>query len=220
MRTAFAIAVLLTVACGLGPLLPAMAGVASATEQQASDIMPADRFWQLIGRTIGYQADPERQLKALRQVLRELTVPEIEAFERTFHQQQRRAYRWDLWGAAYIMNGGASDDGFEYFQRWLMSKGRTVFEAALADPDSLVEMIAPGSQGDYEFESFAYAAADIWKEKTGIDPVTDQQRRFPFISAPPVSEPSGEPFEEDADYLARRYPRLWARFGQRAGDAP
>ena len=69
----------------------------------------------------------------MRHVLRELSAAEIEAFERAFHEQQRHAYSWDLWGAAYIMNGGASDDGFEYFQRWLISKGRTVFEAAVAD---------------------------------------------------------------------------------------
>ena len=180
MRTILAIAVLLVVACGLGPLLPAAAGVASAAEEEAGDVMPADRFWQVIGKTTQYQADPERQLEALRQVLRGLTVTEIEAFERAFHRQQRRAYSWDLWGAAYVMNGGASDDGFEYFQRWLVSKGRTAFEAAIADPDSLAEMIAPDPQGDCEFEQFANVASDIWKEKTGIDAVTDQQRRFPF----------------------------------------
>ncbi len=142
--------------------------------------MPADRFWELIGRTTGYEANPERQLEALRQVLRELTVAEIEAFERAFHQQQRRAYSWDLWGTAYIMNGGASDDGFEYFQRWLVSKGRTVFDAAVADPKSLAETIAADTQGDYEFEPFANVAAEIWREKTAIDPVTDQERRIPL----------------------------------------
>jgi hypothetical protein len=111
MRTAFAIAVLLVAAWAWGPrsLSPAMTGAASAAEQEANDAMPADRFWELIGRTTGHEADPERQLKALRQVLRQLSVAEIEAFERAFHQQQRRAYSWDLWGAAYVMNGGASD---------------------------------------------------------------------------------------------------------------
>jgi hypothetical protein len=197
-----------------------MTGVASAAEQEVNDAMPADRFWELIGRTTGYEADPERQLEVLQQALRGLTVAEIEAFERAFHQQQRRAYSWDLWGAAYIMNGGASDDGFEYFQRWLVSRGRTVFEAAVVNPESLAETIAPDSQGDYEFEQFANVAAEIWKEKTGIDPVTDQEHRFPFISEPPASEPSGTPFEEDTHYLATRYPKLWARFGKAVSDEP
>jgi hypothetical protein len=92
--------------------------------------MADDRFWELIGVSAGYEADPGRQLEALGQILRELTPSEIEAFERAFQRQQRRAYSWDLWRAAHVLNGGASDDGFEYFQRWLISKGRKVFEAA------------------------------------------------------------------------------------------
>ena len=86
----------------------------------ADTSMPVDRFWELVGKTIEHGADQENQIDALSEVLRQLTPAEIEAFERTFHQQQRQAYSWDLWGAAYIMNGGASDDGFEYFQRWLI----------------------------------------------------------------------------------------------------
>jgi hypothetical protein len=29
---------------------------------------------------------------------------------------QAHAYTWDLWGAVFVLNGGDSDDGFEYFQ--------------------------------------------------------------------------------------------------------
>ena len=213
MRIFNASVIFLAAFCGTGSVLPALAGNTSTTQQEASSKMPADRFWELIGRTTGDGSDPDRQLEALRQVLRELTAPEIEAFERSFQEQQRRAYSWDLWGAAYVINGGASDDGFEYFRRWLVSKGRTVFEAALADPDMLAEIAAPEEQGDYEFESFAYIASDIWKEKTGIDPLTDQQGRFPFAGEPLPPEPLGVPFEEDPDHLAKRYPKLWARFG-------
>ena len=36
------------------------------------------------------------------------------------------SYRWDLWGAAYLANGGCSDDGFDYFRGWLIGQGRKV----------------------------------------------------------------------------------------------
>ncbi|WP_217498085.1 MULTISPECIES: DUF4240 domain-containing protein [Sphingomonas] len=35
-----------------------------------------------------------------------------------------RSYRWDLWRAAKVAKGGVSDDGFEYFRTWLISRGR------------------------------------------------------------------------------------------------
>ena len=108
-----------------------------------------------------------------------------------------------------MLHGGASDDGFEYFQRWLISKGRETFDAAVADPDSL----APDPGGPCEFEEFATVAGEVWAEKTGIDPWTDPEGSFPYTGAPPAASPSGTPFEEDPRYLAKRYPKLWKRFG-------
>jgi hypothetical protein len=38
------------------------------------------------------------------------------------------SYRTVLWAAACLINGGYSDDGFEYFRGWLIVQGRDVFE--------------------------------------------------------------------------------------------
>jgi hypothetical protein len=46
-----------------------------------------------------------------------------------------RAYPWDLWGAAFVINGGCSDDGCERFRARLIMQGRDVFERALDDPE-------------------------------------------------------------------------------------
>lgn len=213
MRIAFAILILFSahLANGLAP--PAWAQTGTATNAMVDSTMPVDRFWELIDRTTKHDADQDAQIEALSQELRKLPVAEIEAFERAFQQQQRRAYTWDLWGAAYVMNGGASDDGFEYFQRWLVSRGRKVFEAALADPESLADLPASSELGDYEFEQFTAVAGSVWAEKTGTDPWSDPQGRLPYASVPLPAEPAGYPFEEDAVHLARRYPKLWARFG-------
>lgn len=188
---------------------PALAQAKIGDIMTNDNIMTEDRFWNLIDQTIG--AGQEQQSATLQNALSKLTPAEIEAFERAFHREQKRAYTWDLWGAAYVMNGGASDDGFEYFQRWLISKGRKVFEAALADPDSLADVFARGEV--YEFEEFAYAASYAWQEKTGINPWKDPKGTFPYTGAPPAGQPSGVPFKEDAAYLSKRYPKLWARSG-------
>jgi hypothetical protein len=211
MRITVALLILLSTHLVIEPAPRAAAQ--TGTNAMADSVMPADRFWQVIDRTTKYQGDQDAQMEALRMELRKLSVAEIEAFERAFQHQQRRAYSWDLWGAAYVMNGGASDDGFEYFQRWLVSRGRKVFEAAIADPESLADLPTSDSPEDHEFEAFAAVAGEVWAEKTGINPWADPQSRYPYAVVPLPAEPAGVPFEEDETHLAKRYPKLWARFG-------
>lgn len=118
-----------------------------------ASVMPADRFWQIIERAAKADHDPDAHTEALRAVLRELSVDEIIAFEVAFRDYLNKAYTWDLWGAAYVIHGGCSHDGFEYFRRWLVTRGREAYEAALADPDSLGELDArPGLSGVWEHE--------------------------------------------------------------------
>jgi hypothetical protein len=175
--------------------------------------MTDDQFWSLIEQTLPYSSDQGEQMEALSAALDKVSATDIEAFQRAFQRQQKRSFTWDLWGAAYLLNGGASDDGFEYFQRWLISKGRKIFEAAVANADALAELLPPSSDEIYEFEEFGYAASEAWQQKTGINPWKDPEGRFPYTGGSPGQEPSGTPFEEDEDYLAKRFPKLWARAG-------
>jgi hypothetical protein len=172
--------------------------------------MTEDQFWDVVARTAQFQGNTAKQTKALENALDELPDDEIVEFEGHYAAQMNRAYTWELWGAAYVVHGGASDDTFEYFRNWLISKGRAVFEQVLADPDSLADLVAPGSSGVLEYEEFASVARNIWKYKTGF-------RVGEMPSSPRMirdDQPSGMPFEEDDAYLATRYPKLWQRFGQ------
>ena len=45
----------------------------------------------------------------------ERSPEEIVAFQRVLDELMDESYRADLWGAAYVINGGCSDDGFEDF---------------------------------------------------------------------------------------------------------
>lgn len=173
--------------------------------------MTDDRFWALIDRTAACESDPERQLESLGTVLDELSPEEIEAFEAAFSRQMHRAYTWDLWGAAYVAHGGASDDGFEYFRRWLISKGRDVFERVLVNPDDLADVLVADVEGVLEFEEFAYVSAEVWTQKTGRN--ADEFASMAG-SVRPDGDPHGTPFKEDEAHLASRYPKLWRRFGE------
>ena len=80
----------------------------------------------------------------------------------------------------------------------------------MADPDSLADILVPNVEGVLEFEDFAYVARQVWGEKTGR-PSNQMPNAANMIY--PGLEPSGTKFEEDPTYLAKRYPKLWQRFG-------
>jgi hypothetical protein len=171
--------------------------------------MPVEKFWPIIARAAGSAHDPDAQVNELRAALLEHTLEEIISFEITFRSLLNNAYTWDLWGAAYVIHGGCSDDGFEYFRRWLVSRGQRVYDDALADPESLAHLDAhPGPDGVWEFEEIYYVTLEVFKQKGGEGDVRDYSETEAGLNG---LGPSGEPFAEDD--LARRYPKLWQRFG-------
>ena len=205
-------------AMGGAILAAVMATVPSAVARAAgadpvaamSDEEQTDRFWKIIERTRSPDGDQERQMAALAAELSGMSRGEIESFGAIFDRLLIESYSWDLWGAAHVIMGGASDDGFEYFRIWLISRGRSVFEAARANPDELAALIPAGFDETAEFELLAYVAADAWAEKTGDDPTNMPKPAYPTYP----DEPMGEPFDESSGDLAERYPRLWARFSE------
>jgi len=124
-------------------VLPATT-VATAQHPQPEKAMPDERFWSIIDATVPFADDGDRQLESLRLRLEALPVEDVAAFQAQFDRKKAEAYTWDLWGAAFVIHGGASDDGFDYFRCWLISRGRAFYEAALAKPDSLASLIPAG----------------------------------------------------------------------------
>lgn len=87
--------------------------------------MDVATFWRLIETShTEARGDIEQQIARLTAAVAALEPDEIVAFDRLFRAQMNRAYRWDLWAAASIINGGCSDDGFEYFRAWLIAHHR------------------------------------------------------------------------------------------------
>ena len=188
-----------------------MAVAAQPAPVHAQSPMSDARFWSIIDGTTRPDADPEAQLIALHETLEALSADEVVGFRDAFERQMKRAYTWDLWAVAAIAHGGASDDGFDYFRRWLISRGQATFEQVLAHPDSLADV--PGTNGGdvLEFEELGYVALEVWAGKTGND---FNEMPAPVPSIEPGAGPSGEPFEEDPAWLAARFPKTWARFGE------
>jgi len=199
-------------------LLAAVAAAVAPTRAAECDMvksmeMPTDSFWEIIEQTTGNK-DQDSQEIALRKALDRISADDILGFELAFDAQFVRAESWDLWGAAYVANGGASDDGFAYFRYWLISRGHDAFEKVLANPDDLAEIVPADAENSLEFEAFAYVASELWVAKVGKDfDALNDIRREAANCRPLQSGPSGKPFAEDPEHLAKRYPKLWARFG-------
>jgi hypothetical protein len=169
-------------------------------------MMNRDAFWKIIETSVKLsKGDVDAQIDILEDEARKLSVDEVINFSRHFDDLWIEAYRWDLWGAAYLIGGGCSDDGFMDFRAWLVSRGREVYEAALKNPESLANVLGEDEEG--QIEGFQYVASKVWAEKTGGDPID-----FPDNgSLRPPNDPVGESWTEDD--LPRLFPKLWKKFG-------
>ncbi|QIJ62205.1 DUF4240 domain-containing protein [Streptomyces sp. JB150] len=170
--------------------------------------MDETEFWELIDTTRqSAEGDPQEQAELLVDRLLQLDPEAVLDFARHFEARYNRAYRWDLWGAAWVLLDGASDDAFDFFRCWLIGQGREVFEGALHDPDSLADLLDDFDEEiDGDGEDLGYAADEAYEQLTGTV--------APDLGIPPApAEPEGTPVDfEDESALAERYPRLWYRF--------
>lgn len=135
---------------------------------------------------------------------------------------QMRRKRSSLWGVAFVIMGGCSDDGFDYFRGWLISRGEEVFNKVLKNPEVLAEYLSEDYLQEDEFapqlEEILSVASDAYTyQKTGKFEYNDdtyteflnelEARGYKF-------EPMDIEFEWEEEDLEDRYPLLWERFGE------
>ena len=168
--------------------------------------MEPTTFWALIDDTRRVSDDnPETHAGVLARRLSRLDPDEIVEFERIWRELDVAAYSWELWAAAYLLNGGCDDVCFEHFRSYVIGLGQEVFEAALADPDSLVFLAkGPGHQFAHDAEALGYAASDAYELATGGGELPDVGPELPDL-------PSGEEWDEETPEVAA--PRIAAAVG-------
>jgi Protein of unknown function (DUF4240) len=188
---------------------PAPAAAPTQSAQPTRQAQPAQhlgepQFWRLVEdarREAG--GDTERQSQLLAARLERLPAQQIADFGAIRHRLDRRAYTWELWGAAYVIDDGCSDDCFRDFRGYLISLGRGAYEAALKNPDSLAQVVQDAETGDWE--NADDVAPDAYQDVAGQD--------IPSGDSDLSGRPRGEEWEdEQQDALVQRYPALAARF--------
>jgi len=127
-----------------------------------------DQFWAIIETAKKSSDDLEDFAQMITANLAQLSTAEIIGFHLREQKLRFDSYTSDLWCAAYIMNGGCSDDCFEYFRCWIIAQGKAVFYSSLKNPDSLVNLYSSETE-EYDFEDLMYVASEAFEQKTGKD---------------------------------------------------
>jgi hypothetical protein len=176
--------------------------VAAQTPSAAG--MDEAAFWQLTADTrAAASGDTGRQSGLLEKRLRQLPPASIAAFQRIRHRLEERLYTWRIWGAAYVIEDGCSDDCFRDFRAYVLSLGQRPYQTAVRDPDALAPVVQDAEQGDWE--NADSVAGDAYQAVTGDD--------IPADDSDLSGAPRGQPWDDDQEEaLVSRYPRLAARF--------
>lgn len=134
--------------------------------EKTSKLLDENRFWEIVAKSLENSDDEDEQREFLVREISKLSPEEIVGFRLRTDKFLYETYSPEMWCAGYILNGGCSDDGFEYFRNWLISRGKEIYLAAKENPDSLINEVSE-DKDEYEFESFWYVALDAFKKKTG-----------------------------------------------------
>lgn len=179
-----------------------------------AEMMNEDQFWAIVQKAVDEAGDDEDEyLEVVMHELSKLSLKEMVGFRLRTDKLLYDSYTSEMWCAGYLMNGGCSDDGFEYFWLWVISRGRKVYEAALANPDNLIDYIAEDAEVDFfEFELFWYAAIDAFEEATEADlyDYIDDDNFTTREGNYPNFEFNWD--EEDPESMKKLCPRLFERF--------
>jgi hypothetical protein len=160
------------------------------------------QFWKVIDEA--RRPDGAEHFEALKARLSGLPVEELIGFQTRFDELMTAANLIDLWGAAYLVNGGCSDDGFHDFRAWLIGCGRHIYEVALKDPDTLADVLDGEPVNGFGLD---VAAVRVYEERTGKDDFYDQLDREEAGLPPPPPEGVDWDFDDAAE-MRRRFPRL------------
>lgn len=168
-------------------------------------------FWQLIADSKNKTNDIEEQAEELVQILMKRSVKDIIGFQKIFEAQLETMCEAKLYAAAYYImaideeeENEEDEDRFSYFCAWLIGQGEEIAKKAIADPDTLAEILEVNEDGECicECEMMLYVADNAYEMKTGEEDFYDK------FESEPIFELRGE-LEEGADY-ATLFPKLVA----------
>ena len=172
--------------------------------------MRTDDFWAVISRaTADRPASPADVAKRAAADLAGRDPEEIVAWGRHLDKVMVASGTQDLWAAAYLINGGCSEEGFDSFRGWLIAHGRDAVARSVRSPDSLADVAVVRAAAEtgavFEAEEVLSIAAEAYAQATGEELPAGER---------PVTRPEAADLWDfdDEEEMQRRLPKLSALF--------
>ena len=135
-------------------------------------------FWNYIkDARIKYKNNDSKVIDYLTEKLKEKTLEEIFSFGIVLDEVMLESYKEKLWCASYILNGETTEESFDFFRLWLISKGEEFFNDVMKNHDSIIKYIDNNEDDGYvddfyENEDFFFIAIDAYRQKNNLEKFT------------------------------------------------
>ena len=180
--------------------------------EKTAEMLDEDLYWKIVDTSLKNSSNQDEQEKFLISEISKLTPKQMIGFRLRTDKLLYDTYNSEMWCASYLMNGGSSDDGFEYFRNWVISRGKDVYYKAKENPDTLISEKDFAEEDFYEFELFWYVALEAFEKTTGKE-LYDYIDEDNFITKEgnyPQFEFNWQ--EENPESMKKICPQLFAEF--------
>jgi hypothetical protein len=188
-------------------------------------VVDDNEFWAIMEEARAGLGDDRDNGDALAETLVQRLVASpadvITGFGHRLDRLDAALYRWDVWGAAYLIGGGCSDDSFMDFRAGVIALGREWYERVLASPDALADHPLIHRAAAEQDEDAVFAEPMLYVARQAMAQLTGDEHAYDTIlneagqdhDRDPFTDPAGEDFDFDDDAeMRRRLPRLAALY--------
>jgi hypothetical protein len=178
-------------------------------------ILEKKEFWRLIEKSKEFD-----QAEWLTEELVQQGLEEVLDFEFLFQELMNASYQSRLWGAAFVLMGGCSDDAFDYFRGWLIGQGEEIYNKVMKDPEFLADYINEDTLDDEGFpqnEELLSVGVDAYTLiKTGDIEWDDDihNELLEALDKKGLQSVTDIEFDWEEDDVENLFPVLWGRFGE------
>jgi hypothetical protein len=169
----------------------------------ASACLTEEQFWDIIENSNkGHELEKE---------LSKLSEDEIFGYWYWWSYFNNKSYNQELWAVAYTVLGGCSDDGFDYFRFWLLSRGKSVYFEALRDADTLCDEFDKLADDEYpEWEDIDYVPKQVFEKKFKKD-FYEAEDNYDFDLIRPQIELEWDEDDEESirDICPKTFDKWW-----------